>query len=153
MLSLFRRREQQFFSEEEKERIVNAIKTAEERTSGEIRLFIESRCRFVNALDRAAELFLKLNMQQTKQRNGVLLYVALKDRQLAVYADEGIYVKAGKTFWDDAVRKMLAEFDKDNYVNGIVSTIQEIGETLSQHFPYDKHTDENELPNDIVFGK
>lgn len=153
MFQLFRKTGQQFFSEEEKTRIVAAIQQAEQRTSGEIRLFIESHCRFVNALDRAVEVFGKLEMQQTQQRNGVLVYVALKDRQLAVYADEGIFHKAGAEFWNNAVKKMLAAFDKSNYVNGIEHTIFEIGETLAQHFPYDRSSDVNELPDDIVFGK
>ncbi|RFM25733.1 TPM domain-containing protein [Deminuibacter soli] len=153
MLHLFRKTQSQFFSEEEKARIVQAIQTAEQRTSGEIRLFIESKCRFVNALDRAVEVFGQLDMHKTAQRNGVLVYVAVVDRQLAVYADEGIFQKAGKSFWNNAVQRMLAAFDKNSYVNGIENIILETGETLAQHFPYDRSSDVNELPDDIVFGK
>ena len=87
------------------------------------------------------------------QRNAVLVYVALKDRQLALYADEGIYQKAGKDFWNTAVKKMLSHFNKEDYAQGIAAVVKEIGESLTDHFPYDGLTDKNELPDEIVFGK
>jgi uncharacterized membrane protein len=153
MFSLFKRKPIVFFSEEERNTIVNAVKTAETNTSGEIRVYVESRCRFVDAIDRAIEVFSGLGMQQTDQRNAVLVYVALKDKQLAIFADDGIYTKAGKQFWNDAVRNMLQHFNKENYAAGIAHVVEEIGSTLSHHFPYDAATDKNELPDDIVFGK
>lgn len=152
MFNLFRRKSESFFSQEDKDAIVQAIRTAESHTSGEIRVYIESRCRFVDPLDRAVEVFHLLQMQQTAARNGVLVYIALKDRQLGVYADEGIYKKAGAAFWHQAVEKILSEFDKEHYVNGIAAMVLEIGQVLSQHFPHDAATDKNELPDDIVFG-
>jgi len=82
------------------QQIVAAIGQAERQTSGEIRVFVESRCRFVNPLDRAAEVFTGLKMDQTAQRNAVLVYVALKDRQLALYGDKGIHEKVGDAFWN-----------------------------------------------------
>ncbi|HYJ64438.1 MAG TPA: TPM domain-containing protein, partial [Parafilimonas sp.] len=85
--------------------------------------------------------------------NAVLVYVAKQHRQLAVFADEGIYNKAGKEFWDNAVLIMLKEFKKENYAEGLIEVIQKIGHSLKTHFPYDGATDKNELPDDIVFGK
>lgn len=152
-MSIFKKRQQRFFTLAEQDSIVHAVGEAEKRTSGEIRVYVESRCRFVSALDRAAELFHTLKMEATQQRNGVLVYVAMKDRQLAVFADEGIYQKEGKTFWNEAVRKILSHFNKQNYADGIVGMVLEIGESLANHFPYDAATDRNELPDDIVFGK
>jgi uncharacterized membrane protein len=133
--------------------IVEAIRAGEKRTSGEIRVFVESRCRFVNPLDRAYEVFGTLGMYETRQRNGVLVYVAVKDRQLAVYADQGIHEKTGQQFWNDTVKAMLQHFNRQQYGNGIAGLVSEIGEALQTHFPYDKETDTNELPDDIVFGK
>ena len=153
MLSFLKPKQQKFFSAEEEEKILNAIRDAEKQTSGEVRLFIENKCRFVDPLDRAAEIFLQLKMNETANQNAVLVYVAKKHRQLAVFADEGIYKKAGKQFWDNAVLIMLKEFKKENYAEGLVEVIQKIGRSLQTHFPYDVATDKNELPDDIVFGK
>jgi uncharacterized membrane protein len=143
----------EFFSEIEKQQIVAAIQSAERQTSGEIRVFVESRCKFVNPLDRAAEVFAGLKMEQTAARNGVLVYVALKDRQLALCGDKGIHEKVGDAFWSEQVKLILSHFNKANYADGIAGVVREIGEALGKHFPYDKDTDKNELPDDIVFGR
>lgn len=152
MLGIFRKKTESFFSETEKGQIVEAIRKAEQRTSGELRLFVERRCRFVDPVMRAKELFLVLKMTETSERNGVLIYVAMKDRQLAVYGDDGIHQKVGNEFWNREVARMLREFNRENYTTGIVQVIHDIGEALTTHFPYDGLTDKNELPDDIVFG-
>lgn len=143
----------QFFTEAEKQRVVSAIGQAERETSGEVRVYVESRCRYVNPLDRAVEVFAGLKMEQTAARNAVLVYVALKDRQLAIYGDSGIHEKVGDAFWNDKVGLILSHFYKANYADGIARVVGEIGAALQQHFPYDEGTDKNELPDDIVFGR
>ena len=143
----------EFFTEAEKQQIVAAIQAAEHRTSGEIRLFVESRCRFVHPLDRAVEVFASLKMNQVTARNAVLVYVATKDRQLALFGDQGIHEKVGDAFWNEKVRSVLSHFNKANYAEGLAHIITEIGEVLRQYFPYDKNNDKNELPDDIVFGR
>jgi uncharacterized membrane protein len=152
MLQFFKKKPNNFFSESEKEIITSAIKAAERSTSGEVRVFIESKCRFMNALDRAAEVFGELNMQQTMQRNGVLLYVAMKDRQLAVFGDEGIHQKVEPDFWNNSVKDMVQYFNKENYAQGIAEVVIKIGNALKQHFPYDEKGDTNELSDEVVFG-
>ena len=147
----FKRKE--FFSEEERQNIVDAVRTAEQRTSGEVRVFVESRCRYVNAIDRAVEIFEGLQMQKTELRNATLVYVAIKDRQLAVFGDEGIHLKVGDEYWAKEVVKMISVFNRDNIAEGIRQCVLNIGEALATHFPYDRTTDKNELPDDIVFGK
>lgn len=137
----------------EQEQIVTAIKAAERRTSGEIRVFVESRCRFVDPIDRAAEVFAGLNMQKTEARNGVLVYIALKDRQLALFGDKGIHEKVGSAFWNQQVSGILSHFNKADYGGGIAAVVAAIGEALYRHFPYDGENDNNELPDEIVFGK
>jgi uncharacterized membrane protein len=151
ILPFFKKKE--FFSPADNEKVVNAIRNAEMRTSGEIRVFIESRCRFIDAMDRALEIFTNLKMEQTECRNAVLLYIAIKDRQLAVYGDKGIHEKVGDEFWNVEVKKILAHFNKDDYAGGIANCVTEIGESLQRHFPYNKGTDKNELPDEIIFGK
>jgi uncharacterized membrane protein len=153
MLNLFRKKAADFFTAKEKEMITAGIKAAELNTSGEVRIFVESRCKFVNAVDRAEEIFAQLNMFQTEQRNAVLIYVALKDKQLAVFGDKGIHEKVGTAFWSEGVKQMIQFFNKENYAEGIASVATQIGDALAFHFPYNKLTDVNELPDDIVFGR
>lgn len=141
------------FTPEERNRIVEAVRLAEHRTSGEVRVFVERRCRYIDAFDRAGELFYQLKMDKTIDRNGVLLYVALKDHQLAVFADEGIYKKMGSEYWSLEVQKMIVAFNRDDYAEGIRQCVDDIGQALHQHFPFNNTTDKNELPDEIVFGR
>lgn len=143
----------EFFSPNEQERIVNAIRLAEQQTSGEIRVYTESRCRFVDPLDRAAEVFWGLKMDMTKDRNGVLVYIAMKDRQFAILADQGIHEKVGQTFWNEEVSVMKKHFSNALPADAIEAVITDVGQALRTHFPYDRSTDKNELPDDLVFGK
>jgi uncharacterized membrane protein len=149
----FLRKPKEFFSAKDKEQIVQAIRNAERQTSGEIRVFVETRNPMVNVMDRAAEVFFLLKMDLTDDRNAVLLYIAMKDKELALFGDEGIYKKVGKEYWDNEVKGMIAKFSKENISDGIEQCIEHIGQTLKEKFPYNVDTDKNELPDDIVFGK
>ena len=150
---MFPFRKKEFFTDEEKQAIVSAVREAEQRTSGEVRVFVEHRCRYVDAIDRAVEIFGSLQMHQTDQRNAVLVYVATKDRQLAVFGDQGIHERVGDQYWENEIRKLISAFNRDNVAEGIRQCVLNIGAALSTHFPYDRNTDKNELPDDIVFGK
>lgn len=142
-----------FFTEEENRLIVEAIRDAEQKTSGEVRVFLEPHCKFMEAMDRAIEIFHALKMDQTKDRNATLVYVAYKDHQLAVLGDEGIHQKVGDQYWADEVRKMIGAFNRENMAEGIRQCVLDIGQALHSHFPYNKETDKNELPDEIVFGR
>ena len=142
----------QFFSHDEQERIITAIRNAEQQTSGEIRVYTESRCRFVDPLDRAAEIFWSLKMDHTEDRNAVLIYVAMKDHQYAVVGDKGIHEKLGSEFWQNEVRLMGNHFKQNHYVDALVQVINDVGQALALHFPYDHVVDRNELPDEIIFG-
>ena len=146
-------KKKEFFSVADKEQIIEAIRMAEKETSGEIRIYVESKNAYVDAIDRAAEIFFKLKMQETDHRNAVLLYIAMDHHELALFADEGIYQKAGAEYWDAAVKNMLSQFTKENISNGIEQCIAQIGQTLKEKFPYIATEDKNELPDEIVFGK
>jgi uncharacterized membrane protein len=146
-------KQKEFFTSEERNQIVEAIRNAELRTSGEVRVFIESRCKYVDAIDRAVEVFFELGMERTDDRNGTIVYVAVKDKQAAVFGDQGIYQKLGQKYWEDEVNKMMVCFKQSNLAEGIVQCVSDIGEALYQNFPYDHKTDKNELPDDIVFGR
>lgn len=152
-MGIFSTRRKDFFSAEDNTRIVEAIRNAEKATSGEIRVYIESRCRFVEPLDRAAEIFWSLKMDHTVHHNSVLLYVAMKDHQFAIFADKGIHEKLGNEFWQKEVMQMRRHFKEHHYIDALEYVIHDIGTALNMHFPYDGHSDKNELPDDIVFGK
>ena len=151
MFSFFKKKD--FFTAEEQQLIIEAIQNAERMTSGEVRVFVESKCSYMDAIDRAAELFFQLEMQKTDDRNAVLLYVAMKDRQLAVFGDAGIHEKVGNEYWNNEVHKMISNFNRENYAAGISEVVKDIGEALTKNFPFNNDTDKNELPDDIVFGK
>jgi uncharacterized membrane protein len=135
MFSFFRKKKD-FFSPEEQQLIIESIRNAERMTSGEVRVFVESKCSYMDAIDRAAELFFQLEMQKTDDRNAVLVYVAMKDRQLAVFGDEGIHKKVGNEYWMNEVHKMISNFNRENYATGISEVVKDIGEALIKNFPF-----------------
>jgi uncharacterized membrane protein len=141
------------FNEDEMRRIVSAIRTCEQKTSGEIRVYIEAKNPYVSPLERAVEIFAKLKMEQTDHRNGVLLYIAYKHHELALFGDAGIHEKTGEAFWAAEVEKMLANFKENHLPEGIIECVLDVGEALHSFFPYEHAEDKNELPDDIVFGK
>lgn len=151
MLGLFKKKS--FLSTEDNKRIVEAIKSCEQLTSGEIRIYIESKNPLVDTIERSSEIFFKMNMQQTKQRNAVLLYIAVKDREVALFGDEGIHQGVGTEFWNHQVTQMIGHFKQNNLTDGILKCIAEVGNALIEKFPYNASEDKNELPDEIIFGK
>lgn len=139
-----------FFSKEEKERIVSAVREAELNTSGEVRVHLERKCKG-EALDRAAYVFSKLKMHKTELRNGVLFYLAFEDRKFAILGDAGINAKTPDDFWDVIRKKMEGLFREGNFADGLCTGIEMAGQQLREHFPY-QSDDVNELPDDISFG-
>ncbi|CAA9503793.1 MAG: hypothetical protein AVDCRST_MAG96-2119 [uncultured Segetibacter sp.] len=141
----------EFFTKEQQQLMVQAIQEAEKNTSGEVRFFVESRCKYVDPVDRAKEIFFTLKMNLTKDRNAVLLYMAMDDHQLALFADEGIYQRLGSQYWNDEVKKIIKHFTKDDYTGGVCHIVNDIGAALKKEFPYER-SDKNELPDEIIFG-
>ncbi len=138
-----------FLSETDKQRVGSAIADAEKQTSGEIRVHLETEC-LEDVLDRAAALFVKLDMHKTEQRNGVLIYVSTNDRKLAILGDAGINKVVPENFWDEAKNAMIAAFKENRYADGLVDAIKMAGDKLNAFFPYQKG-DVNELSNEISY--
>jgi uncharacterized membrane protein len=138
------------FSKEEQQRIVEAIRNAELATSGEIRLHVEPGTS-LNPVERAKQVFEQLGMGNTDLKNGVLFYLAIEDRKLAIIGDSGIHLKVGDNFWQEEKELMVNHFLKGDYTTGICKAIEQVGEKLKLHFPF-QQTDTNELSNDISFG-
>jgi uncharacterized membrane protein len=141
-----------YFTAEQQDLVVNAIRQAETATSGEVRIYIESKCKTAVPLERAMAVFHSLKMDQTIHRNAVLLYIAMGSRKLAVYGDEGMHAIVGQDYWNDTVTQLTTHFKNGNMTTGIVEAINDIGMKLQKHFPY-LEGDKNELPDEIVFGK
>ncbi len=139
------------FTEEKKKQVEQAIKEAELQTSGEIRVHIDMRCR-AEVLDRAAHIFEKLDMHKTELRNGVLFYLAFKDKKFAILGDAGINAKVPEDFWEEVKLKMLPYFRRIAFADGLSEGIKMAGEKLKEHFPYMEGEDINELPDEISFG-
>lgn len=137
------------FTEEEQLQIRHAVEAAEKNTSGEIRVCIEKNCND-EVLDRAAKYFYQLDMDKTRQRNGVLIYVATVDRKFAIIGDAGINKLVPENFWDDTKHAMLEKFKYGNMVEGITTGVEMAGLQLKKYFPY-QTKDRNELPDDVAF--
>jgi len=140
-----------FFSEEQKKQITDAIAMAELNTSGEIRLHVEGQCK-LDVLDRAAYVFEKLSIHKTAQRNGVLFYLAVYDRKFAILGDAGINQLVPADFWDHIKETMLGLFKEGKFADGISTGILMAGEQLKVSFPY-QNDDVNELSDEISFEK
>ncbi len=140
-----------FFSEQDQDDLRQAIMMAELDTSGEIRVHIENSCTG-NVMDRAAFIFKQLEMHQTKLRNGVLIYLAIKNKRFAIIGDSGIHQIVKEEFWDDVKQKMHLHFREGKYMDGLCHAIHAVGEKLKTHFPYQRN-DINELPDEVSFGK
>ena len=132
--------------------IMEAIKEAEQKTSGEIRVHVESNCD-KDVLDRATEVFAELHMHQTQLRNGVLFYIALEDHQFAVLGDAGINASVHDHFWEDITAEVIKYFKQQKYAEGLAQGIRMAGKQLQTHFPYDRQSDTNELSDDVSFGE
>jgi len=139
-----------FFTTDQKQEIVSAIKDAELDTSGEIRVHIENHCK-KEVLDQATAVFAALKMHKTKLRNGVLFYLSIKDHKFAILGDGGINAVVPDDFWDKIKETMQHKFKEGEFTVGLSSGIKMAGEQLKAHFPY-QSDDVNELDDDISFG-
>jgi len=139
-----------FLTKEQQDQITQAIAEAEKKTSGEIRVHLEKKCKNIPE-KRAIMIFNQLKMYATAQRNGSLIYIAVEDRKFAVIGDKGINEIVPENFWDSIRDQMLASFSTNDYTSGIVQGINVIGEKLKQHFPYQSN-DTNELTDEISFN-
>ncbi|MAU17548.1 MAG: hypothetical protein CMH46_18635 [Muricauda sp.] len=141
---------EEFLTAKEEEEIINAIVEAEKNTSGEIRVHIESSAK-IDHFSRAQQIFHFLKMDNTKEGNGVLIYVAVDDRKFVIYGGEGIDKVVPKGFWDATKDVIAGHFKKGNFKQGIVEGILMAGKELEAHFPWN-HNDVNELNDAISKG-
>jgi uncharacterized membrane protein len=141
------KRPARFFSKEELEVIRHAIERAEAGTSGEIRVHIDARCPG-DPVVAAREWFEKLGMAATRQRNGILLYLAVADHKFALYGDEGIHGALPEGTWERLRDEMLAEFRLDRFAEGVSHAVKELGAALQHQFPH-LPDDTDELSDEV----
>jgi uncharacterized membrane protein len=142
-------RTHEFLSKLDSDRIVQAIRAAEEKTSGEIRVYVQRGHLQADALAAAQKQFHKLGMQKTNERNGVLIFVAPRARKFAVIGDAGVHQKCGEEYWQRLVDSMGEHFQSENFDRALLEAIEQTGELLATHFP--KHDGgANELPDEII---
>lgn len=139
-----------FLTKLEEQEIIEAIREAERKTSGEIRVHIETTSE-KEISGRALEVFHFLKMDNTKLQNGVLIYVAVDDKAFAIYGDKGINDAVPSNFWDSTKDIVIDHFKKGQYAKGLIQGILQAGEQLEKHFPWDNQ-DQNELPDQISKG-
>jgi uncharacterized membrane protein len=140
-----------FLRELEHDRIVRAIKEAEAKTSGQIRVFLQRGKFEEDALERAQKKFLQLGMEKTRERNAVLIFVAPRAQKFAVVGDEGVHQKCGEKFWQELVGRMRKHFLREDFTQALMEAITATGELLARHFPKTESA-KNELPDEIVEG-
>lgn len=136
-----------FLKESEREALVESIRLAENDTSGEIRVHLESSCQG-NPYNRALEVFYELGMQHTEAQNAVLIYVAYKDHKLAIVGDSAIHAVVQAGFWEGLIGVMLEHFKKGHRLGGLQYAVRETGLHLKQYFPFERN-DRNELSDEI----
>ncbi len=137
-----------FFNEQDERQIIDAIRAAEDHSSGEIRVHIEPKCKG-DSFQRAIELFAELEMHRTELHNGVLFYLAYKSHKFAIVADEGINQVVPENFWEEIKDMMEAKFKNKEFVLGLTEGIALAGQQLKQYFPSKGDKDANELSDDI----
>lgn len=140
----------EFLTEKQEQRIIEAIREAEQQTSGEIRIHIEQSSE-QDSLERAAYIFHELGMDQTQLQNGVLIYIADEDHQAAIYAGKGIHQQVEEDYWSSILNQLIAHFKKQEFEQGIRETVRRVGTKLADLFPSDGR-DSNELSDEISYN-
>ena len=140
-----------FLSKKDEEEIIEAIRTAESHTSGEVRVHLEKTTGEMDIFDRAMEVFHMLKMDNTKHDNGVLIYVAVEDHNFVIYGDKGINDVVPDDFWESTKDAIVEKFKKGEFKQGLVNGILTAGQQLKKHFPYSDET-RDELSNEISKG-
>ena len=142
-------RTKEFLGQIDHDCIVNAIREAEAKTSGEIRVFVQRGKLRADPVAAAQRKFHQLGMRKTRERNAVLIFVAPRAHKFAVVGDKAIHEKCGDEFWQRIVDGMRVHFQNEKFSHALFEAIREIGKLLAAHFPITSGN-ANELPDKIV---
>ena len=142
-------RTKEFLSKLDHDRIVQTIRGAESKTSGEIRVYIQRGTLSADPLVVARKKFQRLGMHKTRERNAVLIFVSPRVHKFAVVGDDRIHEKCGDEFWQRVVERMRTHFQNEKFSDALIEAVKEIGSVLARHFPQTVR-DTNELPDDVI---
>jgi uncharacterized membrane protein len=146
-----RMRTKEFLSKLDHDRIVQAIRDAESKASGQIRVFVQRGKLSVDPVIIAQKKFHRLGMHKTRERNAVLIFVAPRAHTFAIVGDKSIHEKCGEQFWQRIVDGMRVHFRDEEFSRALTEAIHQVGEVLAAYFPRTSASS-NELPDDIVEG-
>lgn len=141
-------RAQEFLNQLQHDDIVAAIRTAEGKTSGEIRVLISHK-KLADPMPTAKTEFVRLGMTRTKEKNGVLIFVAPRSRNFALIGDQAVHSRCGDAFWREVRDEMTAHFRKSEFTHAILHGIRKAGDLLAQHFPR-RPDDRNQLSDEVA---
>ena len=144
-------RTREFLTKLEHDRIVAAIREAESKTSGEIRVLIQRGKLKSDPLVAAQKKFHRFGMHKTRERNAVLIFVVPRVHKLAVVGDNAIHERCGDEFWHRIVETMRVHFRNENFSDALIDAVNEVGKVLAAHFPRTSAS-ANELPDDVIEG-
>ncbi len=130
--------------------IVKAIGEAEKNTTAEIRVYLSKRWLDRHPYHRAKTLFFKHGMDQTKHRNGTMLYVNLRCKKFAIFGDEGIHQKVGQSYWDLIAKNLALDLKSTHSENAIARAVFSVGEKLKEFFASDGTENPNELSDAVL---
>lgn len=136
-----------FMNAADLEAVSRAVALAEAGTSAEIRVHLDHKCPD-DPVARAVAVFQRLGMHRTAERHGVLIYVAVADRKLAVIGDQGIHERVGEAYWQRLVADVVAHFREARPRDGFLHAVRDVAKALRQHFPR-RPDDRNELSDEV----
>lgn len=139
-----------FLTEQQEQKVIEAIAEAENKTSAEIRVHIEERCK-KDPLKRAAKIFHKLGMDQTELQNGVIIYIAVEDHKAAVFGGKSIDSEVEENYWKDVLNIIVEHFKKQEFEQGLEKAVAKVGHKLKELYPV-QADDVNELKDEISYG-
>lgn len=144
-------RTKEFLSKLEHDAIVQAIRDAESKTSGEIRVFIQRGEIKGDPFVAAQKRFHRLGLHKNAHHNDVLIWVAPRAHKFAVVGDEAIHQKCGDALWQSLIDKMRGHFRNENFTHALVDAIRDIGNALAENFPRGS-TSHGRAPDEVIEG-
>ena len=113
------------------------------------RWFIPAREREESVREAAFREFYSNGLYQTREANGVVIYLSFLERSVVVLGDRGIHEKMGNLQWEEVRNAIIRGIRQGKAKDGICRAVEICGRTLAEHFPRCPD-DVDELPNHVI---